>query len=316
MDAPSDPTAAQPLAPASEATRELRRAVETKDLAGIDTALARGADIDAWSGKGAPLNALQQAALDGWEAGFDRLLDRGAGIRATGGGRLAATVLALLSTRSSHQLVARAFDAGGIDPDWRGIGGDTMLHLAASRTGLENVKRLLREGLDASIADKSGLLALHVAIGRHGETQPELIAALAAATPDLEARFAGHDGGCYTAVEQAFRHPAPGVLSHLLALGARPRVRTLPPEPRRGRHRPYDLHDRLARSPLENAVLTGSGAVVLLCLQRQPGMPFDQFRAGCDLARELRLEPLAALIQSWSARREADTVLCNLHAAP
>lgn len=308
----------------NEATRDLGRAVDAKDLAAIDAALARGAHINAWGGEGTPMNALQKAAYIGYEEGFARLLERGADLHDKAGRQYSATALSLFSTNSSHTLTTRALQAGGADPHWRDLAGGSMLHLAAANSIAENVRLLLQAGLDPCAQDKQGMLPLHVAVSSYGKGKLELLTVLAAATPDLEAAFPLAEGGRRTALEQAFLRESHEALSCLLALGARPELRLAPDGSyddtdsssrqalSRSERRRTLLRLRLSYSPLENAVLTGSPELVLLCLERQPRMEQAQVDAAMRRADKGNQHDIAGVIRSWAARQEAASALSGL----
>lgn len=295
----------------NEATRDLCRAVEAKDLAGIDDALDRGADIDAWGGEGARQNALQKAATLGFEAGFERLLDRGADIHAQPGGQYSATALLVLKHRASPHLVSRAL-AAGVNPDWRDRSGNTLLHLAASRSSVDVVKLLLQHGVDPAARAQDGKTALHMAIASHGDANLEMIVTLAAVTPGLDIPFTGPNGRGQTALQQALLAGAGGVISCLVALGARADTGRIAGDVVRSAPTEWDIERRLALSPLENAVSVDSTELVLHCLERHPDIDQAQIDAGLRLARQDGLDEACTVIQSWVARRSASSALSSL----
>lgn len=309
--------------------RQLIDSVIAYDLAGIDAALAQGADINALDptiGRG----ALHQAAAYARFEAFKHLLERGADANAGyrhGSEGLSGNVLELLLSMNHQdfpviQAMEMALKAGA-DANVA-IPRSTLLHMATALGSRPVVELLLRHGADPMGRNGGGGIPLHTVFNANG-SDVSLIFALARATPDLDAR----DDGGRPALHGAIERGREACVCCLLALGASPasvdfsqaiaerdwdarqasEQSTTGVRPQWLLNQAADCLKWLARSPLECAVATRETEVLSEVLERHDGFESQQVAAALSATRRRRLPQMESMILSWRARRCAHEAL-------
>ncbi len=121
----------------------------------VDILLGAGANPDLRTHE--DLCALTVAVAKKNLAVIDRLMDAGASVNHA--------VLRVCTTTDRGSAVLRHFVSRGVDVDWRGETGCTLLLDAAERLDADLIRDLIRYGADPNYQDTFGATALHHALG-------------------------------------------------------------------------------------------------------------------------------------------------------
>ena len=185
-------------------------------LAGVVAiALAAGVGLPAIAAGQAADDAtpLHRAAHDGDASAVVRLLEAGVGVDVTT--RHGVTPLALASARG-HAAVVETLLEGGADPNRASLLGETPLMVAARTGVVDSVTALLRHGADAGIDAREGWRGQTALMWAAAEGHAAVVAPLAAAGADVDAR----SGGGFTPLAFAVRAGHGDTVEALIEVGA------------------------------------------------------------------------------------------------
>lgn len=185
-------------------------------LAGVVAiALAAGVGLPAIAAGQAADDAtpLHRAAHDGDASAVVRLLEAGVGVDVTT--RHGVTPLALASARG-HAAVVETLLEGGADPNRASLLGETPLMVAARTGVVDSVTALLRHGADAGIDAREGWRGQTALMWAAAEGHAAVVAPLAAAGADVDAR----SGGGFTPLAFAVRAGHGDTVEALIEAGA------------------------------------------------------------------------------------------------
>lgn len=275
-----------------EAVEQLVRAAGAGDLQEMQAALADGADIDACSVHGTRkgFNAVEAAVCDNRVQALHWLVARGASLDLM---PLTGRSLSLLASQPLvNQAMLQTLVNFGLDPDWRDVSGQTLLHLVAGGF-VERVRVLLGAGADPNARGAWERTPLHEAVWMNRDA---CCAVLIAAGADTEARERhGNRPLDIAATSDLKLHDAAAAL---IAMGASTEGLEIVDD---------RVREMVALHPLECAVITGNVDVVALSLARHGQVEAELVSRVLDRAQST--PQLQTLLRSWAAAQEARRAL-------
>jgi ankyrin repeat protein len=234
-------TSRDPLSrPQGRLSQELFQAIAQRDLAGVQSLLARGADPNALDSL--EFTALSNAAATGQVPIVEALLRAGAKLDAStpyGTGTALARAAATGSVPVVKLLLSRGADAQAARPD-----GMTALMYAALNGSVEIVQELLRRKVDVNAKDIDGATAL---IEAARADHPEVARLLLSSGAAIDAA----DSHGWTALMNATAYGHADVVKLLLEKGANPNAR-----------------EEKGRTPLLLAAMYGDNPAVIQALMQ------------------------------------------------
>ena len=191
----------------TDLNESLAKAVSRCDIAEIEAALGRGADINFVNKEG--YDALAIATMRDKPACVRVLLKRGANIRFT------KTVMSApeIAASMGHNEVLAVFFESGFPPNWQGPSGRTLLHAAAEGQD-KTAQFLLDKGVPVDGNQRDGDTPLFLAVGmNYGNVVNVLLAA--GANPNVKDKY----GNC--PLTMALAENREDIAKQLIAYGAK-----------------------------------------------------------------------------------------------